>query len=167
MKTVQGGQIGLEIIPTAAARIPAVGHLVGGQREETGDARRTAGSIDCRITPRAPAGTGEWLVIEFVTHRCRSTGVNTHHNCRPGRRVSACFCAFGKWKQRKRRCGAVQTRGQERLGRNRVAVGRLGGRWPRVARNELPWALGRSPVGADAERDSASRSSFARAEIVG
>ncbi len=48
------------------------------------------------------------------------------------------------------------------MSRNRVAVGRFVDRLPKVAVLRQPWALGHSPVGADGERDSASRSSFAR-----
>ncbi len=38
---------------------------------------------------------------------------------------------------------------------------------PKVTVGRQPWALGRNPVGADAERDSVSRSSVASTEGVG
>ena len=98
------------ILSTAAGGIPADSHLVGGQREETGHARTTAGSIDCRIRQRAQAWTGERLEQEIgFTTPCRRSPVST------GSR--------GLWDT--------------------------------------------APLGLMKERDSASRSSLASAEIVG
>src|SRR6266487_4357505 len=53
------------ILPTAAGRVQTDSPLVGGQREETGHARTTAGSIDCRIRQRAQAWRGERLEQEI------------------------------------------------------------------------------------------------------
>ena len=47
------------LLSTTAARLSADRHLVGGQREETGNPHATAGTIDYRFTPCAQAGTSK------------------------------------------------------------------------------------------------------------
>ena|SRR5437867_10789279 len=66
------------ILPTAATGIPADRHVVGDQCEETGDARATAGPIDCRIPERTQAWTSGRLEqeIEFSTP-CRRAPAST------------------------------------------------------------------------------------------